>query len=604
MTKKYDIRNVHILIETAALLWIIIAVGVCLWVNLQNVNFWVDEAMLAYSVSNRSIWELAASPLAWNQSTPLFYIYIVKLISIVLGNNEFTLRLCSLLAYCFLLLAFWYLAKRVLHHQYPVLETAFLAGVPIIMGYATEFKPYMLESCFVLIVLILYFWYREKRIKWYRFIGLSALGIGFGNPVCFILGGVLLVEFLTGCREKNVKRIRQSTIGGMIIFGIFLMYYLFWLKPVINDGYMVDFWQDYRLEYLGKEEIWHSILLIRDIMKQFGAVWGMISVGFFACLLIVLFYEYNEYIAVILCGMAVALFASSLGMFPLKDRLYLFAYPLMTLLFFHVWNYLWGQERIKNIILLLGMAMLICTQNGISENMKKENLIVAREEIRSSIEYVKEHIAEEEKCYVYWHALPAFWYENGYENLSLGAYQNNLIFGKGFFHHGDNQEDVDQILNSDKMWILISHKNTSGDRYNEMLIQANDFGNLEKVMDNYDTPLYYYTKSKSDRKFCASMEVIEVESDGQVCDAVVRITNTGDACMNNGFETITLRSRNDKEQEIVVPVEGELPIGESIEVPVHFVWTEGVEKVDLYLKREGKFWMDEQGVMPVSLYRS
>ena len=209
----------------------------------------------------------------------------------------------------------------------------------------------------------------------------------------------------------------------------------------------------------------------------------------------------------------------------------------------------------------------------------------------------------DEKCYVYWHALPAFWYENGYENNSIGKYENNLIFGKGFFHNGDNQEDVKRILETDKMWILISHKNTSGDRYNEMLIQANDYGNLEKIMDNYDTPLYYYTKNKEDRKFCAVLEVVEMESDGIVCDAVIRITNTGNACMNNGFETITLRTKQDTTQEIVVPVVGELPIGESVEIPVHFVWEEGVEQVEFHLKREGKFWMEEQGVMPVTLFK-
>ena len=265
---------------------------------------------------------------------------------------------------------------------------------------------------------------------------------------------------------------------------------------------------------------------------------------------------------------------------------------------------LWGNERIQKSILLVGMALLVCSQNGIWENMKKENLIFSREEIRNSIRYVEEHIAADEECYIYWHALPAFWYENGYENTSIGGYVDNLVFGKGFFHNGDNQEDVDRILSSDKMWILISHKNTSGDRYNEMLIQANDFGSLEKIMDNYDTPLYYYAKDKGDRKFHATMEVTELESDGIVCDAVIEITNTGEACMNNGFETITLRTKEDALQEIVVPVVGELPIGESMEVPVHFVWAEGVEQIELQLKREGKFWLSEQGVRPVTLFRS
>ena len=73
-------------IERIALGWIVVAVAVNLLYNMQNVNFWVDEAMLAYSVSTRSLGQLAAAPLAWNQSAPLLYVYIVKVISLVAGN--------------------------------------------------------------------------------------------------------------------------------------------------------------------------------------------------------------------------------------------------------------------------------------------------------------------------------------------------------------------------------------------------------------------------------------------------------------------------------------------------------------------------------------
>lgn len=415
--------------------------------------------------------------------------------------------------------------------------------------------------------------------------------------------GVLLFEFLTGCKERNAHKIKQCIAGSFIVLTVFLAYYIFWLRPVINDGNMVDFWKDYRLKYLSGADLLHDFKLIADIMRQFGAVWGLFLVGIVVCFVISFFYERNTYILVIMCGAVVTLFASSLGMFPVKDRLYLFTYPLAVLLFFHVVNYLWGNGKLKDGILVLGIVLLICSQTGIMENAKRENLIVSREEIRNSIRYVEKHITEKEECYVYWHALPAFWYENGYENKSIGGYQDNLVWGKGFFHHGDNQEDVGRILESDKMWILISHKNSSGDRYNEMLIQANDFGNLEKIMDNYDTPLYYYTRNENDRKFSAKMEVVEAESDGRICNAVIKITNTGEACMNNGFETITLRTKA-AEQDVVVPVIGELPIGESIEIPVHFVWEDGIEKIDLSLKREGKCWMEEQGVSPVTLYRS
>lgn len=366
---------------------------------------------------------------------------------------------------------------------------------------------------------------------------------------------------------------------------------------------MVDFWEGYRFSFSSKEAIIHNFQLLIDVMKTYGSVWAVVSVGCILCLIINLVYEHNPYIRVIGGMFMVTFIASAMGMFPVKDRLYLFAFSFFTILFFHAFNRLWDKGKIENTILLCCMAMLLCSQGGIWKHMREEHYIFSREEIRNSIDYVRDHIGGDEKCYVYYHALPVFWYENGYDNHSIGGYQDNLIFGKGFFHNGDNQEDVDTILASDKIYILISHKNTSGDRYNSMLVQANDFGNLEKIMDNYDTPLYYYVRDSRDRKFGARMEVTDVQSDGVVCDAVIRITNTGDACMNNGLETITLRTMPDSDQDIVIPVPGELPIGDTMDIPVHFKWEDNVSEVELHLKREGKFWMDEQGVMPVTIYR-
>ncbi len=325
--------------------------------------------------------------------------------------------------------------------------------------------------------------------------------------------------------------------------------------------------------------------------------------GGVGCTLLVLLHEKNRYIESIIYTFAVSLFASLQGMFPLKDRLYLFAYPLILLLFFHLVNRLWNHGRIQEWIVLGAMAILIVSQEGIAYYLKEDSRIIHKEEIRTSIAWVEENIEEDEECYVYWHALPAFWYEHGYENTSIGSYSDNLIWGNGFFYNGENQEDVDQIISSEKIYILISHINTSGDRVNPMLRQADDAGCLEKILHNYNTPLYYYTKDRADGKFSARMEILEVETQGDICDALIRIVNTGGACLNNGFETITLRTKEDDGQDILVPIDAELAPGQSLDVLVHFKWEKDVEYTDLHLKREGKCWMDEQGVAPVRVYR-
>ncbi len=590
-------------IEVFAVMWITAAVLTNVMVNLKSVNFWVDEAMLAYSVVNRSLGTLTATPLDWNQSAPFLYIYIVKFISIIAGKGEFSLRLCSLVSYCLLLFFYYYLACNTYLHRHPLFETAFLASVPFLMNYSHEFKPYMTEGCSVLGVLILYYLHVEKKWNWYLFIVISSAMILIGNPVCFLLGGILCYEFLSGIREKNKNIIIQSISGSVIVFVVFIAYYFFWLSPVINDGYMVDFWEDYKFEFTGMKALIADFQLLANIMRVFGNIWVIMLAGIIGCVIINFVHEKNRYISIIVYSLVITFFASSIGMFPVKNRLYLFAYPLFTLLFFHLFNRLWDKGRIENGILYTCAILLLFSQGGIWYYQKDENLIIAREEIRNSICYVKDNIKEDEKCYVYWHALPAFWYENGYENTSIGAYEDNLIFGNGFFYNGENQADIDEILAADKVYILISHINSSGDRVNPMLVQINDNGNLEKIMDNYNTPLYYYTRDISDRKFSAIMEIIESATTGDICDSIVRITNTGEACLNNGFETITLRTKEDSGQELLIPVNDELPIGASMEIRVHFKWNVGVDQLELYLKREGKNWPDEEEIVSVTIYR-
>ncbi|MBE5847915.1 MAG: hypothetical protein E7300_09600 [Lachnospiraceae bacterium] len=503
-----DANSTHLIVKgilkALALLVIAVTLGITFWHNLQGANLWHDEAMLAYSICNRSLPELLTQPLAYNQSAPILYIVIVKLFATVFGTSEFILRLPSWLSFAALLAVYYMMAKRICNHKAPLLETAALSCIPILISYSCEFKQYTTEAFAVLLVFLLYGLYRAGKFSWPVMILSGGLCILLGNPVCFLLGGILTYHFLEGIllAEKRVQ-IRQSIYGGMIVLAIFAAYYFYWLRPVIMDGYMVDFWTDFKLVCGDRKEILHSLVLIRDILNKLGPLWIVVTAGALAAVLMAAFMKTQKCMVVmvtLLCAIITAA-ASLMGRFPLKDRMFVFAYPLLLLLCFEILNRLWEKVAAAGVVTIIFAIAFMISNCGFVSYLTPESFIFSREEIRTQVEFLRDHIEADEKCYVYYDALPAFWYENGYDNDSIGQYQHNLIWGKGFFHNGDNQADIDLVKSLDKVYILICHRNSSGDRYSELLLQLQESGSLGLVMENYDTPIYYYTKVESDQKY-------------------------------------------------------------------------------------------------------
>jgi hypothetical protein len=80
-------------------LWLMIAAGTVLRLRqyLFNRSFWHDETLLATAFADHSLYKLVFGVLDNNQAAPTAYLVVVKLITLAMGTNEWTLRLPSLL---------------------------------------------------------------------------------------------------------------------------------------------------------------------------------------------------------------------------------------------------------------------------------------------------------------------------------------------------------------------------------------------------------------------------------------------------------------------------------------------------------------------------
>lgn len=482
------------------LLYIIaISIYTSLKLLMSDRSLWLDEAMLAYSFSQRGLTDLTSSIFEWMQSAPVIYLYIVKIITTLFGNSEITLRLWSFISYILLLFSVFYISKSVLKVRFPLFATAFIASLYRIILYSAEFKPYMSDCLSIFIVLIIYYLYTEKKINKPFFIASYALLIWFSNPCCFFIGSVLLAEFIIGIKNRDRKQWQFSIIAGIFILVSFIVYYFYWLKPVIDEGGMSSYWKDNKFPLIPTsiEDIYKQGYLINVIIYSLGLYKNLIFAVFAVGIFINLFIEKNRFINIIYGGVFITLFASMLGMYPIQDRLYLFMYPIFGILFFFFLGKLYTSIKTGGAIALTISVIILISSDASSFFKNSENIYRFGDEGNFAINYIRDNISAGDKLYVYNQSIPVFSYKNGYNMSDFAGYKNNTILGKTTFENNKNKEDIARIVQSAPIYILTSHTTGMGHKIMPLLDSLSNRGDLQLVHNKYDTYVYYYRNNDS-----------------------------------------------------------------------------------------------------------
>jgi hypothetical protein len=491
--------------------WLVIAAGVALRLRLYLLNrsFSADEASLAFNIVTRTFSGLTQT-LDYQQGAPLGFLFIVKILLLTFGNNEYALRLLPLISGILALIVLYLLAKKHFGAGGLFAVVAFSLSWSLI-HYSTEFKQYSTDAFIALLLIYLASRCLDETPRGKDFLLLGVFGaaaIWVSHPAFFILAGIgllLLIEkFLRG---RNIPLMWIFALGFAWLASFALEYWVS-LQYLIFNKYLYRYWSKAFMpmppwsDWRWFPEVYISlaeISLSREIVSLvLIALSGMVGV-------VALFRRNRTSALLFTLPVVMVALACALQRYPLRGRFMLFLIPF--LLFFVtegiVAIYHFASKWRRGFAFALSSTLvlwLLFTPIRLTFNETKNAR--ANTGMRPVIEYVSVHAKPADIIYVYHSADPVFHYyaplsgidlQSG--NVIIGA---DLVLKKRAFESFLN--DINSLAGRGRVWFIFSDivgcGGCDGNMQAFYVDLLNKHGTLLEQVNNFDANAYLYDMGK------------------------------------------------------------------------------------------------------------
>lgn len=328
-----------------ALSWAAVAFGAALYLihYLGGRVLWLDEAMIGLNLQHLSYGELSGK-LDYNQMAPVGWSYLEKAILGLVGDPEYGLRLWPVLAAILALVLFRQLAFRLIGGFGALAAVMLFVGNGALVRYAAEAKPYsgdvMLSVATLLAAagLMTAGGVKPWRLAVFALVGLAALFLSFS--AVYVLAAAGVAVFLHFALQRRWALTAATALVGVVWLGVFagLMLKIYLPQLAGNDlveGTSAEFfsqtsyaplaptgfsevkwyarWAQDLLDFLFRREAWFpAALLIAAGVLAWRRAWRLLILT--------------------LAPLGLGLLGSALELYPLYERLVLFAAPGLLLL--------------------------------------------------------------------------------------------------------------------------------------------------------------------------------------------------------------------------------------------------------------------------------
>jgi hypothetical protein len=301
-------------------------------------SLWLDEAMLALNVAERSFGALT-QPLAMNQVAPFPFLWLVKAATLLGGVNELSLRLVPLMAGVALLGVLWWAVRPLLGARAGVVAVALAAVCPLLLQYSNEVKQYELDALVTVTLVGLVaavLTAPERGGRWWGLAVGGVAGLFFSQPAIFVLvggGAALLLD--RGVRQSPAWRRRTLGVAcaWLVSFGVlYALIYRQAARPSMALAWEETFLLPGSPDFLGRMARMARMavgLALPDALTSLTAVVPL------ALLLLGLWLLWRRrgpaLLAMVLGPFGAVLVAAALGKYPISARVLVFTVPLWIL---------------------------------------------------------------------------------------------------------------------------------------------------------------------------------------------------------------------------------------------------------------------------------
>jgi len=460
-------------------------------------SLWLDEAMLALNIVNRDYGDLF-QPLDYDQGAPIGFMLVEKTFNLIFGRHEFSLRLFPLLIGLASLWLFYLLLKRSTSGAGFWVALALFAFNPRLIYYSSEMKQYIVDVTVTIALLLsampLFQQASRKAFATLAFAGLLALW--FSHPSLFVLAGIGLALFISYFQKRDFVNLR-FTIGMGILWLVNLAFlYSLTLSDLRNNSYMHEYWQDaFAPLPPWSDWSWYLTAFQKNMGTQFGFSYapGLIFILMLAGW-IILFIQKRAF-AIMLAGILFfTLLASSLGLYPVLERMGLFLVPIGILLIgksleIHAQKLRAYPIASTIVVLALSGFVLFAPFTRTLEQFFTPKYF---EHIRPTMGFLQGAWKEGDLMFISNGAVPAF------EFYAPMYVLNDIAYTAGL---REDYADPDAILKQiktfqghERAWVLISHVYEKGN-FNEkdfLLSYLDQIGTKKREFRQPGTSVYLY----------------------------------------------------------------------------------------------------------------
>lgn len=493
-------------------------------------SLWFDEAALADNIIVRDLRNLIDSPLDNGQAAPALYLVAVKLLCLVFGYSEAALRLFSFLSYLWLLLMTFVLLRDTFRADRFFLWTgvALAATFSLFLRYSTELKQYMTETAAVLTVVYAFWLYWNKKLNISVLSLLYVLLIFLSNNAIFFIASAFIVNIIFELRKRNIRGVLQVAAHGAVVATVFGIYWLLWLSIVANSDFMHNFWEywAFRFTPLSWDRYYWNALMLNHLLKSLSPSYIVRSL--FVTLTIAGFVVSIRRKSLIsaLIGLAFMFYfiASHFYMAPIAFRLCLFFFIFAIIYIVIFLNFFASQTVLTKRFTWIKYACLAVAAVVFHNNIKfidNINYAYPDDNTKPVLDYVREHIREDETLYSYLCCNYVVRYETRYTN-HIGASRQEIIYGQTVYdwfggkynrkeaakyainpwemvwdygYDWDYPNEIDRVIAAGKAYIIFTHLLTEDADVSigYGLNRLEEVGTVVKIMEQNRTLLYYFS---------------------------------------------------------------------------------------------------------------